>query len=240
MFVNNSETNQIDVIDATQPANLKKISSIDLKSYNGAANSVATFDGKLAVALESTIDKQLDGKVLVFNTTNYSLVKEITVGALPDMITFSPDGKYILTANEAEPNDTYTKDPNGTVSIIEVSNNYIVTTLDFSSFSDQINILKLGGFRIANPTSNFAADIEPEYISIASDSKTAWVTLQENNGVAKLDLISKKITSIFPLGYKDFNSPATGIDISDKDATIVFNQWKLKGYSCQMQLQVII
>jgi hypothetical protein len=227
--VNNSGTNQIDVIDLTDPTNPKKLTSIDLSSYNGASNSVATFGGKLAVALESTLDKQANGKVVIFNTINYALIKEITVGSLPDMITFSPDGKYIMTANEGEPNDDYSKDPNGTVSIIDVANNYAVSTLDFTSFSSQLGTLKLGGFKIKNPTSNFAADIEPEYITISSDSKTAWVTLQENNGVAKVDLASKTITGIFPLGFKDFNTSANAIDVSDKDAVIAFNPWKLKG-----------
>jgi hypothetical protein len=227
--VNNSGTNQIDVIDLTDPTSPKKLASINLSPYNGASNSVATFGGKLAVALESTIDKQANGKVVVFSTTDYSLIKEITVGALPDMITFSPDGKYIMTANEGEPNDTYSLDPNGTVSIIDVMNNYAVSTLDFSTFSGQLSTLKAGGFRISNPTSNFAADIEPEYITISSDSKTAWVTLQENNGVAKVDLASKTISGIFPLGFKDFNTSANAIDISDKDSEIAFNPWKLKG-----------
>lgn len=227
--VNNSGTNQIDVIDLTDPTSPKKLASISLTPYNGASNSVSAFGGKLAVALESTINKQGNGKVLVFNTNDYSLIKEITVGALPDMITFSPDGKYIMTANEGEPNDTYSLDPNGSISIIDVSNNYTVSTLDFASLSSQLSTLKAGGFRISNPSSNFAADIEPEYITISSDSKTAWVTLQENNGVAKVDLASKTISGIFPLGFKDFNSLANAIDISDKDTEIVFNPWKLKG-----------
>ena len=171
--VNNSGTNKIDVIDLSNPSTPVLLASIDLVTYNGAANSVATFNGKLAVAMESTVSKQDSGKVLVFDTTTYSLIKQITVGALPDMITFSADGKFIVTANEGEPNDDYSKDPDGTVSIIEVNNNYAVTTLDFSSFSSQLSTLKANGFRIASPTNNFASDIEPEYITISSDSKTA-------------------------------------------------------------------
>ena len=166
---------------------------------------------------------------MVFDTTTYSLIKQITVGALPDMITFSADGKFILTANEGEPNDDYSKDPDGTVSIIEVNNNYAVTTLDFSSFSSQLSTLKANGFRIASPTNNFASDIEPEYITISSDSKTAWVTLQENNGVAKIDLTTKKITNVFPLGFKDYNLTENIMDISDKDAGFLPNPWKAKG-----------
>ncbi|GIZ08199.1 choice-of-anchor I family protein [Flavobacterium sp. UMI-01] len=227
--VNNSGTNQIDVVDLADPSSPKKLAVISLTSYNGASNSVATFNGSLAVALESTTDKQANGKVVVFKTSDYSLIKEVTVGALPDMVTYSPDGKFIMTANEGEPNDDYTKDPNGSISIIDVANNYSVTTLDFTGFSSQVTALKAKGFRISHPTNNFAADIEPEYVTISADSKTAWVSLQENNGVAKVDLTTKTITGIFPLGYKDFNTTANGIDISDKDGSIVFNPWKLKG-----------
>jgi hypothetical protein len=227
--VNNSSANKIDVIDLSDPSKPVLIASIDLVPYNGAANSVTTFEGKLAVALESKSNKQDPGKVVVFDTSNYALVKEITVGALPDMITYSHDGKFIMTANEGEPNDTYSLDPDGSVSIIDVASNYTVTTLTFGSFSGQLVDLKTKGFRIASTTNNFAADIEPEYVTISADSKTAWVTLQENNGVAKIDLATKKIVQIFPLGYKDYNSTDNTIDISDKDAAVAFNPWKLKG-----------
>ncbi|MES2240910.1 MAG: choice-of-anchor I family protein [Bacteroidota bacterium] len=227
--VNNSATNQIDVIDLADPAHPKLVGNINLVPYNGSSNSVSVYDGKLAVALESTVNKQAAGKVVVFNTSDYSLIKEITVGALPDMVTFSPDGKYIITANEGEPNDNYSQDPDGTISIIEVGNNYAVTTLNFASFSSQITSLKANGFRISSVASSFAADVEPEYVTISEDSKTAWVSLQENNGVAKVDIASKTITAVFPLGFKDFNTTESGIDVSDKDDAITFNPWKVKG-----------
>ncbi|CAA9197570.1 choice-of-anchor I family protein [Flavobacterium collinsii] len=226
--VNNSGTNQIDVIDISDPTKPVKIGKIDLTPYEGASNSVAVYDGKLAVALESTVNKQGNGKVVIFNTNDYSLIKQITVGALPDMITFSPDGKYIMTANEGEPNTDYSQDPNGTISIIETAT-YTVTTLDFSSFSSQAETLKKDGFRISKFAKSFAQDIEPEYITIADDSKTAWITLQENNGVAKVDLTSKTITALYPLGFKNFNTAENAIDVSDKDDKIAFNPWKVKG-----------
>ncbi|MDR6845829.1 choice-of-anchor I family protein [Flavobacterium granuli] len=227
--VNNSSANKIDVIDLSDPSKPTLITSIDLAEYNGAANSVATSNGELAVALESKTSKQDLGKVVIFDTSNYALVKEVTVGALPDMITYSHNGRFILTANEGEPNDTYSQDPDGSVSIIDVASNYAVTTLTFGSFSGQLADLKSKGFRIASPTNNFAADIEPEYLTISSDSRTAWVTLQENNGIAKIDLATKKITQIFPLGYKDYNLAENALDINDKDGAVTFNTWKLKG-----------
>ena len=160
--VNNSSTNRIEIIDLTDPAMPKIIGNINLVPYNGASNSVACYNGKLAVALESTTSKQDLGKVVVFNTSTYAEIKQITVGALPDMVTFSPDGNFILTANEGEPNDTYTNDPDGTVSIIDVNNNYTATTLNFSAFNTQLTTLKQAGFRSFGPSAgNLAKDIEP-------------------------------------------------------------------------------
>ncbi|WP_310377583.1 choice-of-anchor I family protein [Flavobacterium sp.] len=227
--VNNNSTNRIDVIDLSNPSLPVLIASIDLTPFNGSSNSVATYDGKLAVALESKPNKQDAGKVVIFSTSNYEVIKQITVGALPDMIAFSPNGKYILTANEGEPNDDYSIDPDGSVSIIDVNSDYTVSTINFAAFSNQISGLRAKGFRIASPTNNFTADIEPEYITISSDSKTAWVTLQENNGVAKIDLASKTITNLFPLGFKDYSLTENAIDISDKDGGISKNTWNLKG-----------
>jgi hypothetical protein len=226
--VNNSTTNQIDVIDFANPASPQKIAIINLTTYGGAVNSLDVYDGKLAAALEAN-NKQAPGKVVVFNSTTYAEIKVITVGALPDMITYSPDGKFILTANEAEPSADYTADPAGTVSIIEVNANYAVTTVDFSAFLTQQNTLMSNGLRIFSLTNNFVNDIEPEYITVAEDSKTAWVTLQENNAIAVLDLTTKAFTKILPLGFKDYNAADNKIDVSDLDNAKTLANWQLKG-----------
>jgi hypothetical protein len=221
------QLNQIEVIDFTDPSNMKSIGMISVTPFGGAVNSLTVHDGKLAAAIQA-IDKQANGKVVVFKTSDYSKIAEVTVGALPDMITFSPDGKYILTANEGEPNTTYTNDPSGTISIISVDS-YAVTTIDFSSMASQQAALEAKGFRIFGPGKNFVKDIEPEYITISGDSKTAWVTLQENNGIAKIDIASKTITNIFPLGFKDYSNTGNEIDPSDKDSKMELAKWNVKG-----------
>lgn len=227
--VNNSTVNKIDVLDFSNPAKPELIHSIQLAAYGGFVNSLDVYNGKLAAAIEASI-KQDAGKVVVFNTTDYSEVKVISVGALPDMITYSPDGKYILTANEGEPNADYTNDPLGTVSVISVEENYAVINLDFSSFASSQATLQAGGLRIFGVGNNFAKDIEPEYITVAPDSKTAWVTLQENNAIAKIDLVTKTITKIFPLGFKNYNLDTYKMDLSDRDNIISFNNtWNVKG-----------
>jgi DNA-binding beta-propeller fold protein YncE len=225
--VNNGTVNKIDVIYFKDPLNMKVINSISMAPYGGAVNSLSVSGGKLAAAIES-VDKQANGKVAVFKTDDLSEVKVVTVGALPDMITYSPDGKYIMTANEGEPNDAYTNDPAGSVSIITVSD-YSVNTIDFSAFAGQKADLMAKGFRIFGIGNDFVKDIEPEYITISADSKTAWVTLQENNGIAKIDIASKAITNIFPLGFKDYNADGNEIDPSDKDDKIAAAKWPVKG-----------
>ena len=130
--VNNSTENKIDVLDMSNPALVRVIKSISMLPYGGYVNSVAVSNGKLAAAIEST-NKQAAGKIVVFNTSTYAEIKSINVGALPDMVTFSPDGNYIISANEGEPSNDYLNDPEGSVSIIKVSD-YSVTTLNFAAF----------------------------------------------------------------------------------------------------------
>nr|WP_294875694.1 choice-of-anchor I family protein [uncultured Pedobacter sp.] len=223
-----NQVNRIEVVDFANPSNMKATGFISVTPYGGAVNSVAVHDGKLAAAIQAT-NKQANGKVVVFKTTDHSKISEINIGALPDMVTFSPDGKYILTANEGEPNTDYTSDPAGTISIISVNDNYAVTTIDFSSMIGQQAALTAKGFRIFGPGKNFVNDIEPEYITVSDDSKTAWVTLQENNAIAKIDIASKTITNIFPLGFKDYNVDGNEIDPSDKDSGFAPAKWPVKG-----------
>jgi hypothetical protein len=135
---------------------------------------------------------------------------------------------YILSANEGEPNDDYDDDPEGTISIINVGD-YSVRTLDFSGFALQEDELKAKGLRIFGPEASFTQDIEPEYITVSEDSKTAWVTLQENNAMAKVDIESQTILEILPFGFKDYNVPQNQIDVSDKDGGYFPGRWPVYG-----------
>lgn len=226
--VTNTGVTQIDILNLSNPALPVAMGTIDVSLYGGGVNSLSVHDGKLAAAIEGFV-KTDNGKVVVFKTTDYSVVKQVTVGALPDMITYTHDGKYILTANEGEPNDSYSIDPLGTVSIISVWNNYTVNTIDFSGFAGQEAALKIKGLRKFGPGASFAQDMEPEYLTISYDSRTAWVTLQENNAIAKIDIPSKSITKLFPLGFKNYNTPSNKIDPSDKDGGPLQNVWPVKG-----------
>ncbi|MCC9169093.1 choice-of-anchor I family protein [Pontibacter harenae] len=226
--VNNAGSSRVDVVSLENPASPKFIQSIDITPYGGGVNSVAVKNGVLAAAVEASI-KQDNGIVALFDTKTYALLKQVQVGALPDMLTFSPDGAYILTANEGEPNSDYSVDPLGTISIITVANGYNATTLDFTSFNGSQAELEARGLRVFGPNATLSMDVEPEYITVSNDSKTAWVSLQENNAVAKVDLSSKTITEIIPLGFKDHSVSGNELDPSDRDNAIAFANWLVKG-----------
>ncbi|MCX8019229.1 MAG: choice-of-anchor I family protein [Chitinophagaceae bacterium] len=228
--VNNSSptASKIDVLDISKPEKPVFLQAIDVSRYGGFVNSVDVYDGMLAAAIEGAV-KTNNGKVVIFKTSDYTEVKVIDVGALPDMITYSPDGKFILTANEGEPNDDYSVDPLGSVSIISVPE-YTVKTVDFSVFASQQTALQAQGLRIFGINTSFARDLEPEYITVSKDSKTAWVTFQENNAIGVIDLTTQTPIRIFPLGFKHYGLDNNRMDLSDRDNVIAFNRtWNVKG-----------
>jgi len=226
--VSNEGGAKVEVVDLTNYPTVSKLKTLTYPA-NAGINSVAVSNGLLAIALDGA-DKQGNGEVVVLKTSDLSEVKKITVGAMPDMVTFSPDGNYILSANEGEPSDDYTVDPKGTISIINIKDNYSVKTLDFTAFESQRATLVAGGFRVYGPKASFAQDIEPEYIAVSSDSKKAYVTLQENNGVAEVDIVSGTITKINPLGTRDISLAENPFDVSDKDSKIALANWPIKAF----------
>lgn len=227
--VNNEKAAIVDVLDLSALPAITKLQPIDVSALGGVANSVAVSDGKLAIALEAT-NKQANGSVIVMNTSTLAMIKQVAVGALPDMVTFSPDGRFIVTANEGEPNADYTVDPEGSVSIIDVINNYSVKTLNFAAFEGSYAALAAKGFRMFGPKATFAQDIEPEYVAVSADSKKAFVTLQENNGIAEIDLINGSVLNLHPLGTKDISQLINAMDASDEDKKIDLKTWPVQSF----------
>lgn len=226
-FVVNAQKGELDVLDLSNPAQPTFIRSLSAQTIvpNGQINSVAVKNGFVAVAVQAAV-KTDNGKVLIFRASDLSPVSTADVGALPDMLSFSPDGKLIVVANEGEPNDDYSIDPEGSVSIIDVTNinSPVVTTARFNGFN--ANILRQKGVRIYGPNASAAQDLEPEYVTISDDSKTAWVTLQENNAIAKIDLQQKTVLDVIALGNKDHAMAGNGLDVSDSDnKTINIKTW---------------
>ena len=227
IFVTNKSTNQIDILNIKNPTSPSLIKSIKIKTHAplinnslGSVNSVDFSHGILAAAVENK-NTQDPGQVLFFNANGHFL-NSVNVGALPDMLTFTPDGKKLLVANEGEPSDDYLNDPKGSVSIIDLARRidnlqqHNVTNVNF----DGTPITNPETVRIFGPNASVAQDLEPEYITVADDGTKAWVTLQENNAIAILNLENEKFEKVVGLGFKDHSLTVNGLDASDRDGKI--------------------
>ena len=230
LFVNNGADTSIKVVNISNPASPVLLSVISLKPYGSDVTSIASKNGIIAAAVIDSLGKTENGKIVFFNASSLAYISQVDVGANPDMVTFSPDGKRVLVANEGEPNNDYTIDREGSVSIINISNGVAnltqanVQTAGFTQFNNQtidkrIKItgrIQQAGVFLRNST--VAEDLEPEYVAISDDSQTAWATCQENNCIAEINIATATVTRLIPLGYKNHNLAGNGIDASDNGA----------------------
>ena len=230
-FLSSAIQRRFDMVSLANPAAPVTLASVSMQPYGGITG-LAVKPGLLAVASPDSIE-QNPGRVIFFDTLgNYK--GQVTVGALPDMITFTPDGKYLLTANEGQPNSDFSNDPEGSVSIIDVQDtNYVqsdVTTLNFTGFNALSASLMASGVRKGSTIGTLSQNLEPEYITVSSDNTKAWVTLQENNSIAHLDLVNKIVTNITPMGMKNHQTAQNGFDASDNNGVVLMTNWPVRSF----------
>jgi hypothetical protein len=227
LFVINAGANTVDVLSLADPSTPSLLFSIDASPYGGGVNSVAVREGLVVIAVEA--DVKQDPGVAVFFDTNGNYLNQVTVGALPDAITITNNGRYAVVANEGEPNGAYTVDPEGSVSVIDLSGGPMSATVATAGFG-AFNAAPPPGVRLPRPFgATVAQDLEPEFVATSHDSRTAWVTLQENNALAIVDLPSATVTDVVALGNKDHSVPGNGLDASDRDEMINIANWPLLG-----------
>lgn len=197
----------------------------------GDANSISISDelNMLAVAMAAE-DVDANGHIAFYDISGAApiFIQNVEVGVLPDMVNFTPDSSKVVVANEGEPSGDYTVDPEGSISVITINDGVIAssaTTLAFTAYNSKKAELIADGMMFPNPSgrtingqlinTTVAMDLEPEYVAISEDSKTAFVSLQENNGLVIVDLDTTTIKAIKGLGFKDWNQYV--LDASDKD-----------------------
>ena len=317
LFIVNAEAGEIDVVDLSDPTAPTKISTINATANwvdAGEINSVAVKDGVVAAAVEHDTSTS-NGMLQLYNASDLAFLGQVEVGALPDMVAITQDGLTAVVANEGEPNSDYSIDPEGSITVVDISNtaspvasqvsfsafnegearaaelpedvrvfgNFGRTELTVSAFSDSdpatITVNDTSGISVGNwftlassegdplayqvdaiagnvltltdefdgdsevgdagvagltvylhdGQSSVAQDLEPEYIAISPDGEKAWVTLQENNAIAVIDIASAGVDKIIALGVKDHNIPGNELDASDRDDGINIRSWPVKG-----------
>ncbi|MDT0627546.1 choice-of-anchor I family protein [Alteromonas sp. W364] len=251
IYATNSANNTIAIIAAdsitstelsnpTSSVNLT-VSSITLPTTAsgvdlGGLTSIAISNDLLAVAMPAA-NKTDNGFILFYtglDNSSPAFLDSVEVGALPDSIAFTPDGGKLVVANEGEPNDDYSVDPEGTISVIDIlasgEPEETAETVTFTDLNGTQAALEAQGMHFPNPdgrtingnaiTTTVAQDLEPEYVT--TKNGTAYITLQENNGLAILDLEDLSI-QVVGLGSKNWS----GLDFDGQEnAAVSFGQYE--------------
>ncbi|MFK4836613.1 choice-of-anchor I family protein [Microbacterium sp. ZW T2_14] len=240
LFVVNALAGSVSVLDYSDPAAITEEFAL---SSPGVANSVAVrADGLGVVAVESTT-KTDAGHLLFFDAratdAASAVLGTVQVGALPDMVTIVPDGKYALVANEGEPDDDFAVDPEGSVSVVKLPKGIAapaqkdVKTADFHAYEAGGGKTLPEDVRVFGPQPHgddhpVSRNLEPEYIAV--DGNNAYVALQEANAIAVVQIPSARVTDIRPLGAKDLGLAQNALDPSDKDKAFALRSYPgLKG-----------
>lgn len=233
LFIANSVGARLDIISMASPDMPSWVDSIDVSPY-GNINSVAVKNGLVACAMENSVNPQANGSVAFFDA-NGAYLNFVTVGPMPDMCAFNHAGDKIYVANEGEPNDSYTVDPAGSISMIDIGGGIAtlssanVTPITFATLNGFENTLRSMGIRIYGPNANASQDLEPEFITISDDDTKAWVSLQENNAIAEINLVSNTIGNIYSLGYKNHSLTQNSLDASNSTDSVNFATYPVFG-----------
>jgi hypothetical protein len=247
-YSTNSHDKAIDILDMTTLGTDAEIAKVDQIKISDFYIDDFTPDGITSVAIHPSggyiaaavpASPRTDNGKVVFMDLDGTPLGSVTVGALPDMLTFTPDGKQLLVANEGEPAADYSVDPEGSVSIINMVNSAgeakmavdltdeDVVTAGFGAVDMPEDVRTFHGLPAGLPgvePSTAAQHMEPEFITVSGDNKFAYVSLQENNAIGVLDLTTQAFTKVHALGFKDHSLPGNGMDVTDKDEAINIGQ----------------
>ncbi len=200
----------------------EKIKPLNASEFEvGAINSLSIVGNLMAVAVENK-QPQSNGAILFYrldSQANASKLHALSAGAMPDMVKITADGKFALSANEGEPNKNYDNDPEGSITLVRINNGMPDNTsinLDFNHVAIPTDVI------IKQGITKKSKDLEPEYIAIADDSSKAWISLQENNALAIIDLTQSnpKIDKVVSLGFKDYRVNQLDAINNDKQAKL--------------------
>ncbi len=254
LFVVNADSGTVDVLDTQavldgeqgDPALLDTLTTAGRTNADGSAlpggtvvNSLDVFDGTLAMAVEAP-DKVSAGWVLFFDTDG-TYRTGVQVGSQPDMVTFTADGERVVVAAEGEPAEDFAADPQGSVAVVDVVDLASLTQADvaLAYFTAYEGAGLPPGVRVFGPdvavpdgqeaAGRVARNLEPEYVATSADSSTAWVSLQENNAIATVDLEAGAVVDLWAIPGKDHSALGNGLDPSNRDEAIAIATWPITG-----------
>jgi alkaline phosphatase len=240
LYTTNGTLGRIDIFDIGANTAAGSIDLTALPGFDGV-QSVDVKNGIVAAAISrgsdaldifgQTLDIAQPGFIALFDAATGDLLSTVETGNLPDAVKFSPDGATLAVAGEGEFNEDspHANDPLGTVSLIDVSDpvNPQARTIDFTAFNGLEDAARAAGIRVKEGAS-IGADFEPEFTAFSPDGAKLFVSLQENNAIARIDVASGQIESVFSLGTVDFASESK-LDADDNGIINIRNFDNLVG-----------
>lgn len=186
-------------------------------AYGDMTSVAVSPDGsKIAVAIqaENYADKGIVALFTCKADGSFELLSTVEVGVQPDMLIFA-DNETILSADEGEPRAGVNgSDPKGSVTIVTISGQSLkAASVYFDSFNAKRDELTKAGVLVQKDTEP-AGDFEPEYLAVSG--RTAYVSLQEANAIAVLDITAREFTGVYPLGFVDYST--TEADLLKNDS----------------------
>ena len=241
----------LDASDAAAPAKLFDLQTTGVASADGSvvpdgavANSVAVREDGLGVVAVEAPDKTDAGWLVFFDAgADGNSLGAVRVGSLPDMVTLTRDGDRAVVAGEGEPAEDYSVDPEGSVAVVDLPDTVTsvpqsaVRLAGFHAFEQGGTHSLPAGIRIfggradagtGTPAYPVSENLEPEYVAIDQQGTKAYVTLQEANGVAVVDLRTAQVERIWDTGTIDRRS--VPMDASDRDGAINIARWPVTSF----------
>ena len=129
-----------------------------------------------------------------------SVVATFASGYHPDCVAFSKDGRFILAACEGEFQSARVQTP-GSLTVVDWA----------AGIAEDYPLPEAyGSVGLRSPNAVGLSDLEPEYVSEAGG--IAYLSLQENNGLARFDLSAREWLPVWDLGGWEIEA-----DVSDRD-----------------------
>ncbi|XP_050401100.2 mesenchyme-specific cell surface glycoprotein [Patella vulgata] len=238
LYVVGEESYVLHIIDMSNPRAPAILMEHRFLVTDGVPRDVEVCGTRVVVSLSSPV-AVYDGHVKFFRaydrvSQTFAYESQLPVGVFPDNIKFTSGCSKLIVANEGrhgkDPFNRFS-DPEGSVSIISIPTTGSPTEriADFNQFNSRQDIRHVSAFAPNSEImrATLAQDLEPEYIAVSSDGNTAYVTLQENNAIAQLDLRQGIVTQLFNLGTKDWSD--LQLDASDRDGGIHPRSFPIRG-----------
>uniref|UniRef100_B8HXM9 Choice-of-anchor I domain-containing protein n=1 Tax=Cyanothece sp. (strain PCC 7425 / ATCC 29141) TaxID=395961 RepID=B8HXM9_CYAP4 len=190
----NSEQKEIGFVNITNPSSPNMLGTTSVASYGEPTSVVITPNGQFAIA--AVKNDPSSGKLVFINFATRQIVGQISIGIGPDSIAITPDGrKVVIAIEDEEDTDNLPGQRPGALDVV---------TINYSNPSQ--SQLRRVRFNLQGvPGINFKTDAQPEFVTISQDGTTAAVTLQENNGIALVNIAGNfpRVMRIFSGGIAE-------------------------------------